>query len=69
MPRPKRVESLETKAPRGVTLIWEYCPDVKRQAAALLHLLGIGDEEANTGATPQASAEHDEDNGYKGGPK
>jgi hypothetical protein len=59
MPRPKRVESPENKAPRGVTVICEYCPDVKRQAAALLHLLGIGDDDTNTSATSQASPEHD----------
>ncbi len=55
MGKRKRVESPENKAPRGVTVIWEYCPDVKRQAAALLHLLGIGDDDTNTSAAPQGS--------------
>jgi hypothetical protein len=57
MGKRKRVESPENKAPRGVTVICEYCPDVKRQAAALLHLLGVGDDDTGTSATPQASPE------------
>jgi len=61
MPRPKRVESPENKTPRGVTVIWEYCPDVKRQAAALLHLLGVGTDDTSTSTTPRSSPERGDD--------
>jgi hypothetical protein len=56
MPRPKRVQTRKNKVPRGVTVIWEYCPDVKRQAAALLAFLGVDSVGISTKAVPSGGA-------------
>jgi hypothetical protein len=64
MPQPGR----SNKRDKGVEVIREFRPDLKAQARALLILIGVSPENAQTSANSQVSPENGGDDAQGGRP-